>query len=130
MTIIVDANVAIAVLDPHHPFHRSAVRRCLASDDVAILNLTRAEALIHPSRSAKLVEASAALDRLGFRTVLLTDEVADCARQLRADYGNPSFPLVDVVVVAFGVVNSVPVVTCDQKWPEISGVDVELLTAE
>ena len=130
MTVVVDANVAIAVLDPQHRFHRPAVRRCLAADDVAILNLTRAEALIHPSRSGKLVEADAALGRLGFRTVPLADDVADCARELRADYGNRNFPLVDAVVVAFGVVNSVPVVTCDQKWPEISGVDIELLTAE
>ena len=130
MKIVVDANVAIAVLDPCHRFHRSAVRRCLAADDVAILNLTRAEALIHPSRSGKLVEADAALGRLGFRTVPLADDVADCARELRADYGDRSFPLVDAVVVAFGVVNSVPVVTCDQKWPEIGEVAVELLTGE
>ena len=57
MTVVVDANAAIAALDSDHPYHRSAIRRCLTVDDVVILNLTRAEALIHPSRLQKLDEA-------------------------------------------------------------------------
>ena len=68
MTIVVDANVAIAVLDSRHPFHRVAIRRCLTADGVAILNMTRAEALVHPSRLQQLDEADEVLDQLGFRT--------------------------------------------------------------
>ena len=130
MTIVVDANVAIAVLDSRHPFHRAAIRRCLTADGVVILNVTRAEALIHPSRLQQLDEADEVLDQLGFRTEPLTNDVADQARALRADYGNRSFPMVDAVVVAFGVVHRCSIVTCDQKWPEISEADIEVLAPE
>ena len=130
MTIVVDANVAIAVLDSRHPFHRAAIRRCLTADGVAILNMTRAEALIYPSRSQRLDEAEIVLDQLGFRTEPLTNDVADCARALRADYGNRSFRMDAAVVVAFGVMHRCPIVTCDQKWPEISEADIEVLAPE
>ena len=130
MTIVVDANVAIAVLDSRHPFHRVAIRRCLTADGVVILNITRAEALVHPSRLQQLDEADEVLDQLGFRTEPLTNDVAGQARALRADYGNRSFPMVDAVVVAFGVVHRCPIVTCDQKWPEISEADIEVLAPE
>ena len=130
MTIVVDANVAIAVLDSRHPFHRVAIRRCLTADGVVILNITRAEALVHPSRLQQLDEADEVLDQLGFRTEPLTNDVAGQARALRADYGNRSFPMVDAVVVAFGVVHRCPIVTCDQKWPEIREADVEVLAPE
>ncbi len=127
MTIVVDANVAIAVLDSQHPFHRSAVWRCLRADGIVVLNVTRAEALIHPSRSGKLVEAGEVLDQLGFRTEAVTNDVADCARALRADYGNRSFPMVDALVVAVGVVHGFTIVTCDQKWPDMTEADIEVL---
>ncbi len=130
MTIVVDANVAIAVLDSRHPFHRVAIRRCLTADGVVILNMTRAEALVHPSRLRQLDEADEVLDQLGFRTEPLTNDVAGQARALRADYGNRSFPMVDAVVVAFGVVHRCPIVTCDQQWPEISEADIEVLAPE
>ena len=130
MTIVVDANVAIAVLDSRHPFHRAAIGRCLTADGVVIMNMTRAEALIHPSRLQQLDEADEVLDQLGFRTEPLTNDVADQARALRAEYGNRSFPMVDAVVVAFGVVHRCPIVICDQKWPEISEADIEVLAPE
>ena len=130
MTVVVDANVAIAVLNSHHPFHRAAIRRCLTADGVVILNVTRAEALIHPSRLQQLDEANEVLDQLGFRTEPVTNDVADQARALRAAYGNRSFPMVDAVVVAAGVVYEYTIVTCDQKWPEISEADIEVLAPE
>ena len=130
MTVVVDVNVAVAVLNPHDPFHRAAIRRCLTADGVVILNMTRAEALVHPSRLQQLDEADEVLDQLGFRTEPLTNDVADQARALHAAYGNRSFPLVDAVVVAFGVVHRCPIVTCDQKWPEISEADIEVLVSE
>ncbi len=127
MTVVVDANVAIAVLNPEHPFHRAAIRRCLTADGVAILNVTRAEALIHPSRLQQLDPANALLDHLGFRTDPVTDGVADQARALRAAYGSRSFPMVDALVVAAGVVHGCKIVACDQKWPDIAEAEIEVL---
>ncbi len=127
MTIVVDANIAIAVLDPQHSFHRVAVRRCLESEGVAILNITHAEALIYPSQQGKLDEATAVLDQLGFEVEVLDNAVADRARELRAVYGNRNFPMVDAAVVALGLERSCAVVTCDTKWPDIDEADIQVL---
>lgn len=130
MTIVVDANVAIAVLNGNDVFHRPALRAVLRSDDVRILNLTRAEALIRPTQLGLLDQAAAEFDRLGLRTEPLDDVVADRARQLRADHGRKGFPLIDAVVVALGLELSCPVVTCDAKWPSIPGSSIELLATD
>jgi len=130
MTIVVDANVVIAVLNPSHPFHRAATRRCLVADGLVVLNLTRVEALIHPCRLRQLDKASAVLDQLGFRTEVVSDEVAEQALVLRSVYGSRSFPLLDVVVVAAGVVHGYTIVTCDQKWPDIPEAEIEVLAPE
>lgn len=130
MTIVVDANVAIAVLNPSHPFHRPATRRCLVADGLVVLNLTRVEALIHPCRLQQLDKANAVLDKLGFRTKLVTEEITDQALALRSVYGSRSFPLLDVVVVAAGVVHGYTVVTCAQKWPDISEAVIEVLVPD
>ena len=129
MTIVVDANIAIAVLDPQHQFHHAAVRRCLESEEVAILNITHAEALIYPSRQGKLEEATAVLDQLGFEVEVLDNAVANQARELRAVYGNRNFPMVDAAVVALGIERGLTVVTCDTKWPYIAETDIEILSA-
>lgn len=128
MTIVVDANIAIAVLDTNHQFHRAAVRRCLEADGVAILNITHAEALIYPSRVGKLQDSIALLDQLGFHVEVLDNGVADRARELRAEYGNRNFPMVDAAVVALGIERSCTVVTSDTKWPEIAEADIEILS--
>ena len=127
MTIVVDANVAIAVLDPDDAHHRAAIRRCVEAQRIAILNITRAEALIHPTRSGHFEAADIELTRLGFETHPLDDPVADRARMLRADHGNRSFPMVDAVVVAFGIEHGMPVVTADRRWPAIGAATIEVL---
>lgn len=127
--IVVDANVAIAVLNPADPFHRPALDRCVREREVAILNLTRAEALIHPTRAGVVEQAAAALDELGFVTHEVSDEIADRARLLRAEYGNRNFPLIDAIVVAFGWINDTTIVTADAKWPEVTQANVEVLAA-
>ncbi|MCY3961313.1 MAG: PIN domain-containing protein [bacterium] len=128
MTIVVDANIAIAILDSQHQFHRAAVQRCLEADGVAILNITHAEALIYPSRMEKLDEATTVLDQLGFNLEVLDNGVADRARELRAEYGNRNFPMVDAAVVALSIERDWPVVTCDTKWPEIAEAEIEVLS--
>lgn len=127
MTLVVDANIAIAVLDPADRFHRPALRRCIEDGEVEILNITRAEALIHPTRLGRFAEADAALDALGFRTEILTDEVAHRARELRATYGNRNLPMVDAAVVALGIERGRTVLTRDAKWPTIRGAVIETL---
>lgn len=127
VTVVVDANIAIAVLDPLDHFHTAALRRCLEAEAVVILNITRAEALIYPTRSGKFVEADAVLDGVGFRTVSLSDDVADRARQLRATYGSKNFAMVDAVVVALGVERGWTVLTSDAKWPNTPEADIEVL---
>lgn len=130
MRIVVDANVAIAVLDSADPFHRVALHRCLQADSVAILNTTRAEALIHPTRAGKFDAADALLDDLGFTTTVLSDSVADRTRQLLATYRNKHFPIVDAAVVALGIELGLTVVTSDDKWPEIPEATIEVLQPE
>lgn len=128
MTIVADANVAIAVLNPSHMFHRAALGRCLSEEDVAILNLTRAEALIHPTRLGQFTAADRELTAVGFRTVTLSDTVADKSRELRATHGNKNFPLIDAIVVALGIEEGWPILTCDGKWPTIEEADIDVLT--
>ena len=128
MTIAVDANIAIAVLDPQDQFHRTAIRLCLEAEGVSILNITYAEALIHPTRLGKFEEAAAALDQIGFNVEVLDDGVADRARQLRARYGNRNFPMVDAAVVTLGIERGWTVVTCDSKWPVIAEADIKNLS--
>ncbi len=130
MTIVVDANVAIAVLDPAHAFHRAALRRCIEERDVAILNLTHAEALIHPTRLGRFDDAADELARLGFVIHPIGNEVANRSRLLWAEYGNRNFPMVDAIVVGLGAEFGWPVVTCDAKWPAIHGVTVEVLAPD
>lgn len=127
MTIVVDANVAVAVLNPSDPFHDVALRVCMAARDIEILNITQAEALIHPTRAGKFARAHVELTRLGFRVQELTDDVARRACELRALYGNRNFPMVDAVVVAHGVRRGLMVVTCDAKWPSMPEVPINLL---
>ena len=129
MTIVVDANVAVAVLNPSDPFHSAAVHACVKAGEVEILNITQAEALIHPARAGKFFEAHRELERLGFLVRELTDDVARRACELRAEYGSRNFPMIDAVVVALGVRRGLTVVTCDAKWPTMTEIAIDLLTA-
>ena len=126
--VVVDANVAIAVLNPHHLFHEAALERCLRDGELLILGITRAEALIHATGSSQLDNADAELRRLGFVTEPLDNVVAARARQLRADHGNKNFPMVDAVVAALGAERRLTVITCDTKWPVMDEVEVETLS--
>jgi len=73
--------------------------------------------------------AGAELDRLEFVTHEVSNAVADRARMLRAAHDNRHFPLVDALVVAFGLERSWPIVTCDAKWPPVAEADIEVLLA-
>jgi len=125
--IVVEANVAIAVLNPQDVFHVQALERCVRARDVAILNLTRAEALIHPTNAGVGEQAAAALDALGFKTYPVDNDTADRARLLRVRYGNRNFPMIDAIVVAFGLLHDRVILTADAKWPTVADAKIELL---
>jgi hypothetical protein len=60
-------------------------------------------------------------------TYELDNATADRARQLRAIYGNRHFPMVDAVVVAFGIERDWPTITSDEKWPTIASATIHTL---
>jgi len=129
MTIVVDATIAMAMLNPADPFHRQALRRCLSEDDVAMLNISLTESLIHPTQTDMYFAASAELDRLGIRTEMVDDGIADRARVLRAKYGRKRFSIIDAAVVALGVERGWPIVTCQTEWPQVAEATIERLAA-
>ncbi len=129
MTVVVDANVLVAMLDVDDTFHRAALARCLDDGDVLALNVTLAEATIYPTRLGVYEDALEVLGSFGVRTTEVNDAVAGRARRLRAMYGNRHFPMVDALVVALGVETQLPVVTCDAKWPTITDAVIERLSA-
>jgi predicted nucleic acid-binding protein len=128
VSVVVDANVAVAVLDAADPFHKVALDRCLREKKIHVLNVTWAEALVLPAKLKRFEEAGAVLVGVGFCVEVVSDEVADLACHLRAKYGNKNFPLLDALVVALGVHSGSSVVTCDAKWPQISEAKIELLS--
>ncbi|MCP3992466.1 MAG: PIN domain-containing protein [Actinomycetia bacterium] len=102
----------------------------MGTDRVLVLNTTRAEALIHPTRLGRFDAVDAELDRLGFETCVLDNDVANRARQLQATHGNKNFPMVDAAVVALGVELGCPVITADTKWPEIPKAAMETISLD
>ena len=58
---------------------------------------------------------------------MVDDATADRARRLRAEQGNRSFPMIDAVVVAFGVERGWPILTGDSTWPTIAEATVQRL---
>lgn len=124
----VDANVLIAAISSDDLFHTAATALLAQGGGVA-LNITLADALVRPHRDAKGPEALAVLDTLQVQVVTITDDVADRASRLRASYGNRNFPMVDALVVAYGVENDVEIVTSDDTWPEIPEANIRVLTA-
>ena len=113
--------------DQNRPLNYGTQLPQVAALTQPMLNLTRAEALIRPTQLGLHEQAAREFDRLGLRSVVLDDVVADRGRQLRADFGRSGFPLIDAVVVALGMELDCPVVTSDAKWPTIPDSSIEVL---
>lgn len=124
--LCVDANVLIGAVAADDLFHAAATALLAGGDSVA-LNITLAEALVRPHRDGKVAAARAVLDTLQVEIVPVTDEVADRASRLRASYGNRNFPMVDALVVAYGIEHAMEIVTADQKWPVIPEAAIRVL---
>lgn len=127
--ICVDANILIAALSSSDAFHDAAAAALIDHDGAIALNVTWAEALVHPHRLGKADEAREVLTEFGVRTHDVTDDIAVAATALRATHGNRNFPMLDALVVAAGSVLDLPILTTDSKWPDVDGVDIRLLTA-
>jgi len=124
---VIDANIAIAVLNSDDLFHKQAMKFCLIENKVNILNVTKAEALIYPEKVGKIKQSEEIFKSLEIQTIPILDDIAMQACMLRAQYGNRKFPMIDALVVACGVVRNFNVVTTDTKWPTIKEADIHLL---
>jgi predicted nucleic acid-binding protein len=127
--ICVDTNTLIAAIDPHDLFHASASAELVSHSDVVALNVTWAEALVHPHRIGRADEASELLVAYGVDTIEVTDQIAFTAAKLRGTHGNRNFPMLDVLVVAAGIEHDVSILTTDTKWPTIANADIHVLAA-
>jgi len=126
--ICVDANILIAALDSSDQLHRAVSEALVSHNDIVALNITWAEALVHPYRTGKADHAKRLLAEYGVGAVEATNTIAFRAAQLRSSYGTRNFPMLDALVIATGIETDSQVLTADAKWPEIDGVDVQLLT--
>jgi len=86
-SIVLDASVVIAVLDPRDAHHGEALRLLSdrAGDRWAMSTVTLAEVLVHPMRLGREAEAEDWVERLGIRLVDADRAVAKGAARLRAD---------------------------------------------
>ena len=86
--IVVDANVVIAVLDPHDSHFEKARRLFVAhsAERLAAHRLTMAEALVLAARGGREVAAAAAISALGVGRLDGPDDPVELAR-LRAGSG-------------------------------------------
>jgi predicted nucleic acid-binding protein len=126
--ICVDVNILIAAMDPHDLFHAAASAELVSHSDVVALNVTWAEALVHPHRIGRADEASELLVAYGVNTIEVTDPIAFTAARLRGTHGNRNFPMLDALVVAVGIEHNVRILTTDTKWPTIADADIHVLT--
>lgn len=125
--ICVDANILIAALDSADLFHLSASEVLVVSEDVVALNVTWAEALVHPNRVGQADAARGLLTEYGVGMMEVADEVALTASALRAAYGNRNFPMLDALVVSAALQHRGQVITTDAKWPSIPEAEIRVL---
>ncbi|CAN5709291.1 hypothetical protein BH24ACT5_BH24ACT5_08660 [soil metagenome] len=125
--ICVDANVLIAALDSADLFHLVASEVLVGSENVVALNVTWAEALVHPDRVGQVDAARGLLTEYGIGIMEVANEVALTASALRAAYGNRNFPMLDALVVSAALHQKGQVITTDAKWPSIPDVDIRVL---
>ncbi|MBA3860602.1 MAG: PIN domain-containing protein, partial [Solirubrobacterales bacterium] len=70
-SIVLDASVVIAVLDPRDAHHDAALRLLgdRAGDRWAMSTVTLAEVLVHPMRLGREADAEDRIERMGIRLV-------------------------------------------------------------
>ena len=129
MTVIVDASVTMAVLDPANEHHKAVHRALRAQSSIAILDVTRSEVVGKLPHLGYREELMADLHRLGFRVKTMGNELALAALMLREEYSNKWFPIVDAAVVAYAMERSWQVMTVEHRWPPIEEAKIEVIGA-
>jgi predicted nucleic acid-binding protein len=127
--ICVDANVLIAALDATDRFHHVASETIIEHAPVVALNVTWAEALVRPIQDGNGDVALGLLAEYGIEAVPVHDDVAFRAAEVRGRHGTRNLPMLDALVVAYGLVHGMEVVTADAKWPTIPDAIVRVLEA-
>lgn len=123
VTMFVDANVAIAVLNVDDAHHAKAVARLSGELNPKIVSITWGESMIAPYAKGER-QSRLAAEILGtvFERVHLTQEVVETAarlrgRLLRRGIAPSRLPMLDAVVVAAAIVHDDRVLTADRGWP-------------
>jgi len=114
-SIVLDASVVIAVLDPRDAHHDEALRLLddRAGDRWAMSTVTLAEVLVHPMRLGREAEAEDRVERLGIRFVDADRAVAKGAARLRAEH--PGLRTPDAFVLATAQETAAEPVTSDER---------------
>ncbi len=123
VTLFVDANIAIALLNVDDAHHQLALSRLAAEPRPRILSLTWGEAMVRPQAagSAAAEVAARLLDR-SFERVDVDQEIVETATRLRArarqkGLASSRLPMLDAVVVAAAIEHADRVLTSDRNWP-------------
>lgn len=87
--IVLDASVLIAHLDGRDAHHERATRLLVntGGERLGASTISLAETLVAPARAGRVVDATAALERLGVHELPLSDGASVRLAQLRTDTG-------------------------------------------
>ncbi len=123
VTVFVDANIAIALLNVADAHHSAVVDRLSAGPAPKILSVTWGESMIAPHAAGEAqVKLAADLLEEAFELVDLDQPVVEAAARLRGRLVRQGIavrrlPMLDAVVVAAAVVHDDHVLTADTGWP-------------
>lgn len=127
MTLVLEANAAVALLDEQHPLHGAAKRAVRNASSVVMLDVTRTEVFNRLRRHGGPEQLMADLYRRGIRIKAMGNDLALAAMNLRTEHQNKWFPIVDAAVVALALDRGWQVLTAESRWPTIPGVSIETL---
>lgn len=119
--MIVDANIAIAIIDESDAFHEEVARRVANAGQASILTVSLGEALVKPAEFGSVDDALATLAGL-FAILPVEQAVAVRAARLRSEVVAAGLsvrrlPMLDALVVAAALESETGVFTTDPKWP-------------
>jgi predicted nucleic acid-binding protein len=119
-SVILDASVIIAFLDPRDASHERAVSAIASTDERRIPASVLAEVLVHPHRegAAAVAKVERALAALATGVEPLTADIARAAASLRARHRR--LRLGDALVIATGNALGVDILTVDRGFSGVS----------
>lgn len=122
-SLILDASVAIGLLDTADAHHGRAVDDVEAADregrELQLPASAYSEALVAFARSGRLGDARDALAAMGISVVHLTEAIAERAAELRARHDTLRLP--DAIVLATAQVHSGELLSYDRRLSRLGG---------